>query len=68
MTDLATTTTQGGTLSLPGCAMPFHRNVGPGHGELVINDYVTPHFKGGLRQVDAMRAETDRGEALQLVD
>ena len=29
---------------------------------------MTPHFKGGLRQVDAMRAEAGRGEALQFVD
>ena len=29
---------------------------------------MTPHFKGGLRQVDAMRTEADRGAALQLVD
>ena len=47
---------------------PFQQYVGPGHAELVINGYVTPHFKGGLHQVDAMRAEADKGEALSIVD
>lgn len=49
-------------------AAPFQQFVGAGHTELVIRGYVTPHFKGGLRQVDNMRAEADRGEALQVVD
>ena len=29
---------------------------------------MTPHFWGGLRQLGAMRAGADRGEALPLVD
>lgn len=29
---------------------------------------MTPHLKGGLPQVDAVRAGAERGEALQLVD
>ena len=49
-------------------ARPFQQYVGPGRAELVVSGYVTPHFKGGLRQVDAMRAEAERREALQLVD
>ena len=40
----------------------------PGLAELSLRGYVTPHFKGGLGQVDAMRTEADRGEALQVVD
>ena len=49
-------------------AEPFQQYIGPGHTELVINGYVTPHFKGGLKQVDAMRAEADKGETLSIVD
>lgn len=49
-------------------ARPFQQYVGPGHTELAVNGYVTPHFKGGLGQVDAMRAEADRGEPLPVED
>lgn len=47
---------------------PFQDFVGAGHTELTISGYVTPHYKGGLRQVDAMVAEADRGEPLSVVD
>ena len=47
---------------------PYQQYIGPGHVELSLNGYVTPHFKGGLGQVDEMRAEADRGEPLQVVD
>ena len=40
--------------------MPFQQYVTPGHARLVINDYVTPHFKGGLRQANALPAEANR--------
>ena len=40
--------------------MPLQQYVRPGHAELVINGYVTPHFKGGLRQAHALRAEVNR--------
>ena len=30
--------------------MAFRQYVRPGHTRLVINCYVTPHFKGGRRQ------------------
>ena len=40
--------------------MPFQQYVVPGHAQLVINGYVTPQFKRGLRQVDALRAEVNR--------
>ena len=40
--------------------MPFRQYVVPGHAGLVINAYVTPQFKGGLRPVDALRAEVSR--------
>ena len=49
-------------------AKPFQQHIGPGHVELAINGYVTPHFKGGLRQVDDMRAEADPGEPVSVVD
>lgn len=49
-------------------ARPFQQYVGPGHVELSIRGYVTPHFKGGLGQVDAMRAEADSGEPVAVVD
>ena len=49
-------------------ARPFQQYVGPGRVEMQIDGYVTPHFKGGLRQVDDMVAEADKGEPLQVVD
>ena len=49
-------------------AHPFQQYLGPGHVEMHVDGYVTPHFKGGLGQVDAMRAEADKGEPLQVVD
>ena len=40
--------------------MPFRQYVRPGHARLVINGYVTPHFKGGLRQARALPAKVNR--------
>ena len=40
--------------------MPLQQYVRPGHARLVINGYVTPHFKGGLRQAHALRAKVNR--------
>ena len=47
---------------------PFQQYVGPGHTEITISGYVTPHFKGGLRQIEYMAALADAGEPRQLVD
>ena len=41
-------------------ARAFQQYVRPGHAELVSNGYVAPHFKGGLGQVHALRAEVNR--------
>lgn len=49
-------------------APPSYQYVGTGHEELVINGYITPHFKGGLHQVEAMRREARKGETLIVVD
>jgi len=40
--------------------MPFRQYARPGHARLVINDCVTPHFKGSLGQVRALRADVNR--------
>ena len=49
-------------------ARPFQHYLGAGATELLVSGYITPHFKGGLGQIDAMRAEADRGEPLVVVD
>ncbi|WP_422134963.1 phage tail protein [Endozoicomonas sp. ALD040] len=41
--------------------------IGPGLDSLELNGVIFPHFKGGLGQVDAMRAEADKGTPLRLV-
>ena len=49
-------------------ARPFQHYLGGGHTELLVSGYVTPHFKGGLGQIDAMRTEADKGEPMVVVD
>jgi len=41
--------------------------VGPGSDTLRLQGTIYPHFTGGLGQVDAMRAEAAKGEALLMV-
>lgn len=47
---------------------PAQQYVGPGEDTVSIDGTVYPSFRGGLGQLDAMRAEADKGEALLLVD
>ncbi|MGI9278207.1 MAG: phage tail protein [Endozoicomonas sp.] len=41
--------------------------IGPGLDTLELNGVIFPHFRGGLGQVDAMRAEANKGAPLRLV-
>lgn len=47
---------------------PAAQFMGPGAQSIDIRGLIVPEFRGGLRQVDRMRAEADRGEPLILVD
>lgn len=47
---------------------PAMQYVGPGTEELTFTGTIYPHFNGGLKQVDSMRAEAAKGEPLLLVD
>lgn len=47
---------------------PAHQFMGPGTDKLTISGVIFPHFRGGLRQVDAMRAQAGRGQPLNMVD
>lgn len=42
--------------------------VGPGSETITLAGVVYPHYRGGLGQIDAMRAEAGRGVPLLLVD
>lgn len=42
--------------------------VGPGEERLDLDGTIFPHYQGGLRQIEAMRGEAERGEPLFLVD
>ncbi|MDE0207701.1 MAG: phage tail protein [Candidatus Tectomicrobia bacterium] len=47
---------------------PFQQYDGPGPSEPTNNGHPTPHFKAGLHQVGAMRADDNRGKGLKFVD
>jgi len=47
---------------------PAAQYVGKGQETVDLSGVIYPHFKGGLGQIDAMRREADKGEALALVD
>ncbi len=47
---------------------PALQFVGRNVGEIELDGVIYPGFKGGLGQVDAMRALADAGKPLQLVD
>lgn len=49
-------------------ARPSSQFVGPGDDSVSMNGRIYPHFKGGLGQIDAMRAVADKGEPQMLVD
>jgi hypothetical protein len=41
---------------------------GPGEDTITLNGVILPTFRGGLGQLDAMRAEAAKGEPLLMVD
>lgn len=47
---------------------PAQQFVGVGTETITLEGTIYPHFKGGLGQIDAMRAEADQGAPLILVD
>lgn len=49
-------------------ARPSLQHLGPGAETLQLSGVIHPHYRGGLRQLDRMRALQARGEALELVD
>ena len=48
--------------------LPSQQFIGPGEDRLSLDGVIYPHFKGGLGQLDAMRAEAGKGEPLMLSD
>lgn len=47
---------------------PARQFVGQGDDTITLAGVIYPHYKGGLRQVDTMRAEAAKGQPLDLVD
>lgn len=47
---------------------PGQQFIGPGSTTIGFSGVILPHFKGGLGQLDAMRAEAGKGEELDLID
>ena len=46
--------------------MPARQYLGPGEETVSLSGVIHPHYRGGLGQVDRMRAEAGRGEPLDL--
>lgn len=46
---------------------PAHQFLGPGEDTITLPGYILPHFRGGIGQVGAMRAEAANGEPLPLI-
>jgi len=47
---------------------PAQQYLGPGAEEITLSGVILPHYRGGLRQVEAMRAIARTGTPLMLVD
>ncbi|KAF0676726.1 phage tail protein [Profundibacterium mesophilum] len=47
---------------------PAHQFTGPGVQTITLEGVIYPHFRGGLRQIDLMRAQAQLGLPLMLVD
>jgi phage protein U len=47
---------------------PSMQFLGPGADEITLTGVIYTHFKGGLTQLDNMRSEAAKGEALLLTD
>ena len=48
--------------------LPAQQFLGPGSETLDIKGVIYPHYRGGFKQLDAMRAQAGKGEPLLLVD
>jgi len=48
--------------------LPAQQFVGPGSETLDLKGTIYPHYRGGMKQLDLMRAQAGRGEPLLLVD
>lgn len=46
---------------------PAPQYVGPGEDTISLDGVIYPHYRGGLRQVDQMRAQAGLGQPLPLV-
>ena len=49
-------------------ATPAQQYLGPGEETIDLDGGIYPHWQGGLGQIDAMKAEANKGEPLHLVD
>lgn len=47
---------------------PARQYLGPGDDSITLPGVVYPQYRGGLEQLENMRVESDKGEALLLVD
>ncbi len=47
--------------------MPGSQFIGPGDDKITIDGVIYPHFRGGLRQIDLMRAQAGMGRAMPLI-
>lgn len=47
---------------------PAYQFTGPGDDEIELKGIIYPHYKGGLGQLQAMRAEAGKGQALEMFD
>ncbi len=47
---------------------PAMQFLGAGEESIELSGVIYPHFKGGLEQLDTMRAEANKGQPLLLVD
>ena len=48
--------------------LPAQQYLGPGEETLSLEGALYPHFKGGLKQLEDMRREADKGQPLMLTD
>lgn len=47
---------------------PARQSIGPGDDTMTLEGVIYPHFRGGVRQIEKMRALAGKGEPLALVD
>ncbi|VVE34985.1 phage tail protein [Pandoraea fibrosis] len=48
--------------------VPARQYTGKGDDTITLEGTIYPHFRGGFRQIQAMRREADKGEPLLMVD